>query len=181
MQRCVQFLRSWIPLFASFIECKSNHRKDALKEILLLLVLSLMPIWGGAILNVALHPEKNIGFFIAFNELIRNGELILYSTSILAPIFFLVLHEPEGERSYPEKYFQGFIILLILIISVLLFSAHRQTIENKYIFNWSVGIFIVSSFLLYLATVFKNWMNDSPDMKSSERDFLEEYNERKSQ
>ena len=177
---CVNInIRKWVPLLTSFIECKARHRKDAFKEIFLILLLSLLPIWGGALLNIAVVNSNEIGFIEAINNLIKNGELILYSTSILAPIFYLVLHEPQGGRKYPERYFQGVVILFLLIISLLLFSAQRQTSENTYVFNWSVLIFSVSVVFLYLATVFRNWMNDSPDMRSDERSFVEQYHDRR--
>ncbi len=178
MTRIKNFIRKWVPLVSSLIDCERRHQKDAAKEILLVLVLSLVPIWGGALLG-STSPKAT--YFGEFYKLIQNGELILYATSILAPIFYLVFHDPVGERPYPDRYFQGLIIIVLLIISLLLFSAQRSTAGSSFIFAWSIVIFLISLVLLYLSTVFRNWMNDKPDVKQSERDFLHDYGERRGQ
>lgn len=175
------FLRNWVPLASSFINSSTSNRINALKEVSLVLILSLIPIWGGALHNVALLSSHDSNFFESLNSLIGNGELILYSTSILAPIFYLVISDPVGENHYPHRYSQGLIVIVLLVISLLLFSAQRTNPNTDYIFKWSVVIFIISIVLLYLATVFRNWASDGNIFKEAEQDFTTQYRKRRAE
>ena len=173
-----KILKNWVPLVSSFIDSSALNRKNAAKEVALILVLSLVPIWGGAIHSVATLPNDS-DFLSSLHKLIMNGELLLYSTSILAPIFYLVFSEPDGEKQYPDRYVQGLIIMILLIISLILFSAQRTNPDIDYIFNWSIVIFFVSIIFLYIATVFRNWVKDSTDFKNEERSFSADYRDRR--
>lgn len=173
MHKLRRWLRDWVPLVSSFLECSKRHRVEALKELLLVLGLSLLPIWGGALYATA--TATNADYVHSVYQLIKNGELVLYSTSILAPIFYLVINEPVGDRQFPERWFQGIIVIILFAVLLILFSAYKTTNGTPRLFHWSIYLYLISVLLLYFATVFRNWMNDGPDIRQSEREFLDKF------
>jgi len=116
-----------LPLVEGMIESSIQDHLSAIKELLTTSVFCFFPLFIGA-LSMVLNAEKGveIAYFPALVDVVSDGELILYSSSILAPILFLVLNEPEGKRRFRERLFQG------IIVTVLIFTCNFLYILKGY-------------------------------------------------
>ena len=74
----------------------------------------LLPLWG-SYLMLKLGGES---VFVA--DFVSHGEFALYSASLLAPVFFIILRElPAG---FPFRLWIGLVSVVLLLISALTFG-----------------------------------------------------------
>jgi hypothetical protein len=109
---------------------------------------------------------KNIeaGWFALINRNINDGELFLYSTALLGPLFYFALREYEDVPNFPSKITFILSAGLILMISVGLFAVQRveelvanfEWLDHAFVFDLSWKVYIASIALIYLGHVYKN-------------------------
>lgn len=95
----------------------------------------------------------------------NSGELFLYATALLAPLYYLVLKEEREIPNFPSRL--GFIVVatLILLVSVGLFSIWRAgelfggavALDSNFIFSLSWKVYLGGVVIVYLAHVYKNF------------------------
>src|ERR1700692_2847508 len=86
-----------IPVLGGLVDCSGKDHWDSLGQTTVLFLLSTMPIWLGTLIVYA--TGENAGFLAfkrAFYSTITHGELFMYATAILAPIFWIALSDPPG-------------------------------------------------------------------------------------
>ncbi len=118
---------------------------------------------------------------------IRNvykGELFIYATALLGPLFYFIFKEYKDFPKFPGARFFMLSSVLILIISVALFSVQRTEafvsgldLDHSYLFLLSWIVYFCSVFVVYLAHVYKNFAETSAAhvSGSTTRDFEFEY------
>ena len=97
---------------------------------------------------------------------VQSGELFLYATALLGPLYYFIFKEYTNVPNFPKG--RSFMVAacVILIISVGLFSAQRVEIlfnresilDSAMIFSWSWKIYVMSVAVVYLAHVYKNFL-----------------------
>jgi hypothetical protein len=81
-----------VPIFGNLLECDAHDHWESLGQSTVLFVLSTMPIWLGTLIVYATGEKVgSVGFKIAFYSTINKGELFMYATAFLAPIFWIAL------------------------------------------------------------------------------------------
>ena len=175
MREKIILITSKLPLISGLHKCSFKDYWNAAGEIFSTLIIATTPIWLGV-----------LGFYLGGNTfkeaLVGNvslGELLLYSTSVLAPIIYMAFSDPEGsEEPFPSKVSQGLFVVIIVAMSAYTFGQQRSGAElGSRINSVSFTLFGISVLLLYLATVYKNMRLPTGKLKhkADEREFSTAY------
>ncbi|MFA7060435.1 MAG: hypothetical protein WC156_06405 [Pedobacter sp.] len=167
-----------IPLIGALVACRLKDHAQAAAEFLCTIVLGTMPLWLDALSGAIYDVSGTKPFVNICKEVVINGELYLYCASFLAPIFYIALTDKHGDKPFPSKLSFLISTTIILMISAYLFSIKRsKSIYDADLFSMlSIFLFIFSAFLLYLATVYRNFKtyDFSEEMYKQEEDFTDE-------
>lgn len=181
--RWVQFKLQRLPIL-DLCNYGTRVHADALKEVSTNLFWATMPIWlSSFIMLVSLREtDKSISGILSRN--ISNGELFLYSASILAPVYYMVLRERKGKKDFPNRLSQMNFVWVIMLLSavVMVFQRINYPLDPRYTFWISVVFFITAIILLYSATVYNNAsLNPAEEMSKSQNDFGAQFDEHRKQ
>jgi hypothetical protein len=117
----------------------------ALLEFLINILISTLPFVVG-IGTLMLSAKLNLDFFSAFKKISSNGELIIYSATLMAPIMYAVLRDP------PVAFRAGFAIsggipvvlgVLVYVISMTDGFTHRLSILSTICFILAVIVYLL--------------------------------------
>jgi len=149
-------LRDWIrliPLFGGLVDCTLRDHWNSLGETMVTLVLSTTPLWLGALI---IYLTAALGYGPALRSTVSRGELFMYSTALLAPIFWIALVDPPGARRFPSKVSHMIIIAVIDMIAAVCFGLNVAGKELNPVraFPLSVFLFGTAVVLFYLGTVY---------------------------
>jgi len=146
-----------IPLFGGLVDCTWQDHWQALTQVIVIVLLSTTPIWLGALIVYAGGVNLNFGAFMAaLQSTVKNGELLMYSTALLAPVFWMALVDPPGAHAFPSKISHMVLIGIIDLVAGAFFGliTARQNLNPHFISSMSRWMFFVSLLLLYLGTVY---------------------------
>lgn len=171
-----------IPLFGGLIDCDGRDHWNSLGQTIVIFVLSTVPIWLGTLIAYATGSEVGYsGFRDAFLATVKSGQLFMYCTALLAPIFWIALVDPPGARVFPSKVSHMVLIVIIDVIAAVFFglSVAGNRINESFSFRLSVWMFFGSLLLLYLGTVYHtSRLPDAPqEFRKREEEFTQEYRE----
>jgi len=132
---------------------------SALYEFLYLILWSVLPFGlGGLVLYVIAVPSATGKDFLEFAvSTFRNGELLVFTISLLAPTLYLVLHDPDGAtRQFPHKLPLSTIVMFVIVVCAALFSLQKAgTVKDRdAVFAISVVFTVLGLFFRYLAMVY---------------------------
>ena len=167
-----------MPFLSGLPDCTKEDHKDASRQMMWTLLGSTLPIWLGTFVVFILKDAPSGNILEAFMFNISGGELFIYSTSALAPVFYMALYERPGIGAFPSKTGHIITVVLFLVISSSVFALLRSGVElrQQYLLDFSLLIYVISVILLYLATVYhsaRHSMSPSRTMRSQEQDFTE--------
>jgi len=166
------------PLVGGLFDCTVKDHIYAFSELLLTLFFSFSPIIAAVVVD---HYSKvDVSIYKSFFSNISTGELFLYSTSILAPIFYSVLDERGEKRKFPNKRSALFIYGGLMFVSAIVFALKRANValDNVDVLRDSTYFFLASICLLYLVIVYNNSRtrkNPAERMQDEENDFTKRY------
>jgi hypothetical protein len=173
-----------IPLFGGLVECDLDDHWKAVQQTTVVLLLSTMPVWLGTIIVFALGDTLSAtALWASFLNTITKTrtELLMISTALLAPIFWMALKDPKGAREFPSKISHMILVTLINSVAAVFFglTIADEKLDPRITFWLSVLIFLASLGLLYLGTVYhEHRMPDAPDeFRKQEEQFSEGYEE----
>lgn len=124
---------------------KTHWTLSAIFEFLVNMIISLSPFIVG-IVTMMLSAKWNSDFGAASTEVIKRGELVIYSTTLMAPITYAVLRDP------PVKYrgaFGLFCVLSVMIGAIVYAIGYLDNFSTKLIwfsmvtFAISIVVFLV--------------------------------------
>lgn len=172
-----------LPLVGGLTDCSTSDHWTSIQEFTVLVMWSTCPIWMGSILVWAMGASSDlVALASAFRGTIDNGELLLFSTALVAPIFWIALHDPPGTRAFPSKLSHIALIAAVNVIAAGFFGLQKSGEEAnaEIVFNVSIWLFFSSLFLLYLGTVYNNSrFNVRGEFQRQEEDFVKGYKERR--
>jgi len=176
-----QFLKR-IPLFGGLVDCDREEHWESLGQTVVILLLSGMPIWLATLIVFGTGDRLDYAALEAgFYSTIAQGQLFMYCTTLLAPIFWIALVDPPGARAFPSKVSHMVLIVIIDVIAAVFFSLLRagKNVNVEFAFKLSTWTFLISSVLLYLGTVYHtSRLPDVPkEFKKQEDDFSTAYGE----
>jgi len=167
-----------IPLFGGLVDTSPSDHFSAIKENTSGLLVSLSPLLISGLI-LCLTDEKVGSYFSAVWSNASNGELFLYSTSILAPIFHIALDDPPRAKRFPSKFSHLLLTGVILLLIGIALGLQRAgvTLLSGLAMRISLWSFGFSVLLLYLATVYRNSRSpSSPEIfQEQEQDFAIRY------
>lgn len=152
-------------------------------EIVVVMLISTSPVTVGALMKLSRSVELNKtleNYIDLALKLIFNGELFLYSTSILGIVIFMTYKVFYGDRYGKIKGFLratkiftviviNFFVLLVLIISISLYSyvVLDIDVDKEFVFDISKWTFFGSLIIYYLILVIIN--AKMPDLQGTLR------------
>lgn len=120
---------------------------EAISEFMINMLVSLLPFIIGVI--VMLYSGKfNYTLNVAIFKIVERGELIIYSSTLMAPIAYAVLRDPPVKF---KKIF-GLFCLTIIIIGCITYTTGYMSDFSPGIIDFSYYIFF-SSILAFLILV----------------------------
>ena len=137
-----------------------------------------MPIWLATIIVYGTGNILTYGALTnALHGAVARGELFMYCTALLAPLFWVVLVDPPGAPTFPSKVSHMVTIGVIDVLAAVFFAltvAGKQ-LNERFGYLMSVYMFLFSVALLYLATVYHSSQVADPgtEFKKQETDFTE--------
>jgi hypothetical protein len=146
-----------LPLVGPLADCTWDDHWESLGQLTVVFGLSTAPIWLGALIVYGTGGDLGYPAFVsALSSMVANGELFMYCTALLAPVFWMALFDPPGARAFPSKVPHMFLIAIIDLLAAMFFgliSAHSN-VNPRFIVAASRFLFWASLILLYLGTVY---------------------------
>lgn len=151
------------PIVGALADTRIKDHTEALLELVVAVATSTVPVWLGAIIMLTNKNNKLSWWDLAINN-VYNGELLLYSTAALGPIYYFMFKENGNMKTFPNV--RSMIILTtgIFLISVGLFAAQRAQViysgvanfDKPFVFSLSWKIYLGSLVIVYLSYVYRN-------------------------
>ena len=106
-----------LPMVGGLGKCEWIDGFNALCELSSILFFSFIPLLIAFV--IAYLKSHNTSFWSCFNDNVQNGELFLYVTSLLAPVFYIVMKKRNDEDVFPSKAGHVLVYFSIIIIACL--------------------------------------------------------------
>ncbi len=121
------------------------------------MLIAMSPMWLGACLLWIKTNEKRDYFDILINS-IQNGELMIYCTALLAPVFYITISDKHPIRFFPNKLSSVITAIAILMVTAAVYAHQRSgsLYKQELIFNLSVFLFFTSLLILFVTKVYNN-------------------------
>ncbi|MCB8878404.1 hypothetical protein [Acidisoma silvae] len=153
-----------LPLIGGLVDARWRDHREAINEVGVNILLSTMPIWLGCIFFLLAHNfSMSLGEAITHN--VENGELFLYATSILAPLFYFIFKDYDGIRKFPNAASFMVLSVIVLLVGGCGFSFTRlgpllginYQWNSSTLFIFSAAVYAAAIVIVYLAHVYRNW------------------------
>lgn len=146
--------KTWI--VGRLFKTSSATITGAFYEFVYLFVWSILPFALGALVMYVTSEDPNKSFFLLSKNTFRNGELLVFTISMLAPILYLTLHDPESADPFPHKLPISTIVALIIVTSAALFALLKASAvkDVPFVFETSVVLTLVALVFRFLAIVY---------------------------
>lgn len=172
----------WFPLFGTLSGTSSDAKKEAAKELGTNVLFSTTPIWLGPFIYLFFRSgEKSLrdSYVEGLLLVTQNGELFLYATALLAPVFYIALSKRRrGEAPYPATFSHMLWFFILYVIAAVFFWIARfvEPAKSTELLITSSVIYGLSIALLFVAFVLKNESRDPVSKSRMETEnFLESY------
>lgn len=167
-----------LPVVGELVNCHGRDFWDALVEVFTKQIFSLSPIWLWIFYMSLSEQGKDKTLLAIIKDTVIHGELFLFCTSLLAPIFYIALTERKGSKDFKRRL--GIIIfaVIILILTAIFYILNRkgEPFNMQIVFPFSVTCYVISAFLLYIATVYNNSLRSATEeFQRVENDFAMQY------
>lgn len=129
---------------------------SALYEMLYLLAWSTLPFWLGGVIGYAMSDAHDKSVLAMTVATFRNGELLVFTISTLAPTLFLMGHDPEGARIFPHKLPLSTFGMLTISVCVALFAMLKANAvkDAPFVFTASILVSVLALLVRYLSMVY---------------------------
>jgi hypothetical protein len=167
--------RTW--LIGTLFKVDKKTYASALYEFTYLLLWSVVPFFlGTLILYVSLDaPQKD--FLQLSASTFKNGELLVFTISMLAPILYLTLHDPEQASPFPHKLPISTVVALVVVVCAVLFAILKASAvkDMDFVFDLSIYLTVLALTFRYLALVYHRYRMPSlseSDLRAPQQDFV---------
>jgi hypothetical protein len=146
-----------LPLLGGLVDCDLGDHWEALCQTFVILVLSMAPVWLGALVIYDVGSPVGVSaFWQALYSTVAKGELFMYSTAVLAPICWIALVDPPRAKVFPNRVAHMLLVIVIDLIAAVFFGLGLagQKLHEMFTFRLSFWMFVLSIMLLYLGTVY---------------------------
>lgn len=152
----------------------------ALYEFLYLFLWSVLPFALGALVLYVTSVDPSRDFFQLGLNTFRNGELLVFTISMLAPILYLTLDDPERASPFPHKLPISTIVALVIVTCAALFALLKASAvkDLPFVFELSVGLTGLALTFRYLALVYHRYRLFPPselELREQQVDFVKDF------
>lgn len=167
-------------LIGSLFKAGRKTYAGALYEFTYLLLWSILPFGLGALTLYVASDDQGKSFIDFWLSTFRNGELLVFTISMLAPILYLTLHEPDQAGQFPHKLPISTVVALIVVTCAALFAllkAHAVK-DIDFVFKLSVILTLLALAFRYLALVYHRLRMPQiteNELRSAQDDFVNDY------
>jgi hypothetical protein len=153
-----------LPVIGGLVDARWRDHREALKEVGVNVLLSTAPIWLGCLFLLLFQTSgMSLGDVIIRN--VENGELFIYATSILAPLYYFIFKDSEGNQKFPNAGSFMLISAIVLLVGGCGFAVTRLGAvlgtnfrwDDVTLFAFSLTLYVISVLIVYLAHVYRNW------------------------
>lgn len=175
---CNSLTHTW--LIGGLFDASLKIYCHALYEFLYLLVWSILPFALGALTLYVTSSDVDKSFWQFAWSTIQNGELLVFTISMLAPILYMTLYDPEKAAPFPHKLPMSTVVALIVVISAVLFALLKAKAVKDFYFviNFSVILTLLALIFRFLALVYHRARLKSVNetvLRQPENDFVSGY------
>lgn len=168
------------PLIGGLTYCEWGDHWNAMKEFTTTILWAFMPIWLGAFVAYVMDMTSDPSYLSKLHDALKNGELYIYASSLLAPVFYMALDENKNMRSFYGKLAHMIFVGFIIVISAVLFLMKRLNViyNEPVVVKVSYSLMCVSAAIYYIAIVYNNnRRNPSSQMRHDEDEYVAEYSD----
>jgi hypothetical protein len=167
------------------VEASARTHTEAIKELLFVWTLSLLPIlltsFIEAAKNVVESSGADVGLWDALYRNVKTGEIFIYVNALLAPIGYVVCKHIRDEAKLPN--FVAFVWLLCIAVplSTTIFALQRTgAVHNQRLIDRTAfTIFVVAFLMRYTSLVYDSFRVDFiRKQKAQEDDLIDEMRRR---
>jgi len=158
-----------LPLVGGLPECRLVHYVESFKEIFVNFVLSTSPLWLGSLITFGIDTKRPKTFHEYVSALMQSfsgGEMLIYATAAIAPMFYFALITNTGKRDFPGRLSHIVCGLLIFMICTTLFGVQRSgvKIDPNFILPTALYIYGFSLTMIFIATTYRNWRGSADEV-----------------
>lgn len=176
----VVYSLSHLWLIGALFKAGRSTFAGALYEFAYALVWSIFPFVLGVLTLYVTSEDSGRDYFLLAKGTVSNGELLIYTISMLTPILYLVLHDPEQAASFPHKLPISTLVTVVAVTCAALFAlmkAHAVK-DPDFVLNLSIALTTFALVIRYLALVYHRLrMPDTSerDLRGDQDDFLKRF------
>lgn len=190
-----------IPFFGSLADTRQSSVKLAIQEVSISTIFATIPIWFFPSIYT-LFFKGSASFSENVFESIAEGDLYIYSSAIIGPLIFAITYNyaawnednpsPSASRigkltfAFPHGVWFFCSSIIVSMITAICFGLIRfesrgfisAPLNEDYLLYFSMYLYIFSIVCLFLVTIYRNDLSRPPSPGSSEKTFVEAWNNR---
>lgn len=171
---------SHVWLLGTLFKVNRSTYAGAFYEFLYLFLWSVLPFALGALVLYVTSADPTKDFFQLGLNTFRNGELLVFTISMLAPILYLTLHDPERAFPFPHKLPISTVVALVIVTCAALFALLKASSvrDFPFVFELSVGLTGLALCFRYIALVYHRYRMFPPselEMRAQQVGFVEDF------
>jgi len=149
-------------------------------EFFYLFIWSILPFALGALVLYVGSDATNKSFIELGVSTFKNGELLVFTISMLAPILYLTLHDPERAEPFPHKLPISTAVALVIVTSAALFALLKASAvkDLPFVFWTSVILTAIALVFRFLAIVYHKVRMPNlseKDLRETQENFVEDF------
>lgn len=168
-----------IPLIGNITYCTFQDHLFAFWEYLSTCLFSFLPLIIAFFADYLIDNSTTFSSSIISN--VQNGELLIYTTSILSPVFYIIMRKRKGDNSFPNSAAYILLYVGIVVIASIVFALQRaQVILDPLSISFIQKIcFIIGFFLFYFVLLYNNSLkrNPSETFREEADDFTDSFSQ----
>jgi len=142
---------------------------------------SVLPFGLGALTLYVAQPDGASILEHAVSTF-KNGELLVFTISMLVPVLYMVLFDPDKAGPFPHKLPISTVVTLIIVISASLFALlkAKAVLKPDFVFDLSLLLTLLALFIRMLALIYHRVRMPSPneeDLRLPQQEFVTNYEE----
>lgn len=164
-----------LSIINGLMSSKWKYHRKALTEVGVTALVSFFPLTASALTLFLMNSEAGSDtarLFGSLAEVVSRGELVVYASSIIAPVFYLCLREPPVIGKISQFIMALIIFLLCCVMYTLNYSGVVKNVE--FLVDLSYALIAFAIFVWYISTLFRE-MTYNPNLKEDEVGFSELY------
>ena len=167
-------------LFGALFKAGKKTFSSAFYEFTYALVWSIFPFVLGTLTLyvISVDPDKQLMQFAV--QTYSNGELLIFTISMLTPILYLVLHDPDQGDSFPHKLPISTLVALIAVTCAALFALLKAEAikDTQFVLNLSIALTLIALSIRYLSLVYHRLRmpeTKERDLRSNQVNFVNKF------